>query len=91
MTILEDLYYGNITPVERSIVRDSELDKLVKLLSRNEEAISSSLTEKQLEAFGKFKETQYELSGNIEKQAFIDGFILATKIMVEVMSYRTEQ
>ena len=38
MTTLEDLYYGNISPHERYIKRDSRVDKLVKLICKNEES-----------------------------------------------------
>jgi len=58
MTTLEDLYYGNISPCERDMKRGSRMDKLVKLICKNEESLMSTFT---------------------------DGFILATRIMVEVM------
>lgn len=85
MTILEDLYYGNITPSGRDIRRGSRMDKLVKLICQNEEALMSTLTEQQKETFDKFKDCQSELCDITARQAFADGFILATKIMVEVM------
>ena len=37
MTILEDLWYGNVRPTERSIVRGSKLDNLMNLLCQNED------------------------------------------------------
>lgn len=85
MTTLEDLYYGNIRPCVRDMVRDSRMDKLVKLTCKNEESLMSTFTEQQKETFEKFKACQSELSGLIERYAFRDGFILATRIMVEVM------
>ena len=56
MTTLENLYYGNINPNERFIKRGSRMDKLVKLICRNEEELASTLTEKQKEVFEKFKD-----------------------------------
>ena len=56
MTKLENLYYGNINPNERFIKRGSRMDKLVKLICRNEEELASTLTEKQKEVFEKFKD-----------------------------------
>ena len=85
MTTLEDLYYGNISPWERDIKRGSRMDKLVKLICKNEESLMSNLTEQQKETFDKFKECQSELCDITARQAFTDGFILATRIMVEVM------
>ena len=85
MKTLEDLYYGNISPHERYIKRGTRVDKLVKLICKNEEDLNSTLTEKQKETFEKFKDCQNELSCITEREAFSSGFILATRIMVEVM------
>ena len=38
MTTLEDLYYGNISPCEHDMKRGSRMDKLVKLICKNEES-----------------------------------------------------
>ena len=85
MTTLEDLYYGNISPHERYIKRGTRVDKLVKLICKNEEELNSTLTEKQKETFEKFKDCANELSSIAEREAFSTGFILATRIMAEVM------
>ena len=85
MTTLEDLYYGNISPWERDIKHGTRMDKLVKLICKNKESLMSPLTEQQKETFDKFKEFQSELCDITARQAFTDGFILATRIMVEVM------
>ena len=61
------------------------MDKLVKLICKNEESLMSTLTEQQKETFEKFKDCQSEICDLTARQAFADGFILATRIMVEVM------
>ncbi len=85
MTTLEDLYYGNIHPCDRDVVRGSPTDKLLRLLCQNEESLTATLTEQQKEIFLKFKNCQDELLFFGEREAFRMGFILATRIMVEVM------
>ena len=85
MTTLEDLYYGNISPHERYIKRVARVDKLVKLICKDEDELTAGLTEKQKETFEKFKDCQSELNSITEREAFSYGFILATRIMVEVM------
>ena len=85
MTTLEDLYYGNISPWERDIKRGTRMDKLVKLICKNEESLMSILTEQQKETFERFKDCQSEICDLTARQAFADGFILAARIMVEVM------
>lgn len=84
-TTLEDLYFGNISPHERYIQRGTRVDKLVKLICKNEEELNTSLTEKQKESFEKFKDCTNELSCITEGEAFSSGFILATRLMAEVM------
>ena len=85
MTTLEDLYFGNINPNERETKRGSRIDQLVKLMCKNEDALGVTLTEQQKETFEKFKDAQRELSLLTERDAFRSGFILAARIMVEVM------
>jgi len=85
MTTLEDLYYGNISPHERYIKRGTRIDEFVKLICRNEDELNATLTEKQKETFEKFKDCTSELTCITEREAFSSGFILATRIMMEVM------
>ena len=85
MTTLEYIYYGNIHPYERYIKKGKNQETLEKMIFKNEEELGSTLTEKQKETFEKFKDCQNELSGVTEQDAFRDGFILAVRIMVEVM------
>lgn len=85
MTILEDLWYGNVRPTERSIVRGGKLNNLMKLLCQNEDDLMSGITDKQKENFEKFKDCQSEITDYLETEAFTQGFTIAVKLMVEVM------
>ena len=78
MTTLEDLYYGNISPWERDIKRGSRMDKLVKLICKNEESLMSTLTEQQKETFEKFKDCQSEISDLTARQAFCRAYSIST-------------
>ena len=42
MTTIEDLYYGNIHPCDRDVVRGSPVDRLLKLLCKNEETLTAT-------------------------------------------------
>ena len=85
MTILEDLWYENVRPTERSIIRGSKLDNLMNLLCQNEDDLMKGITEKQKESFEKFKDCQSEITDYLETEAFTQGFTIAVKLMVEVM------
>lgn len=91
MNILEDLYYGNICPCDRDVKRGSKTDRLQKLICRNEEELLSTLTDKQKETFEKYKDAQSELYNYFEREVFTQGFILATKIMIEVQNDKGEE
>lgn len=91
MNILEDIYYGNVCPCDRDVKRDSKVDCLQKLICRNEEELLSTLTEKQKETFEKHKDAQSELYNYFEREVFAQGFILATKIMIEVQNDKGEE
>ena len=45
----------------------------------------STLTEQQRETFEKYKDCKSDIDGMNELEAFINGFKLATKIMMEVV------
>ena len=47
MNTLEDLYYGNLFPQEKCAKLDDEVKELLKLLNRNEEKLTATLTEVQ--------------------------------------------
>ena len=85
MTVLEQLFDGGINPMERFVKRNPQIDNLVELIERNEEALKSTLTEKQKETPEKLLDAESELSTLTERNSFRTGFILAVRIMVEVM------
>ena len=90
MNILEDLYYGNVSPCDRDVKRGSKVDKLQTLVCQYEVELNKTLTEKQKEILEKFKEVYSELYCCLERDMFAQGFIIATRIMIEVQNYRGE-
>lgn len=86
MNTLEDLYYGNLFPHEKCAKLDYEVKELLKLLNRNEEKLTSTLTELQKEIFEKYKDCNYEISEISERESFIKGFQLGARIIIEAIS-----
>ena len=86
MTTLENLYYGNIAPHEYEVVRGSEYDITAMLVIHHEQELSAMLTERQNAMLQKIKDNHTELMNLGERDAFIRGFSLAVRLMVEVMS-----
>mgnify|MGYP003194423217 CR=1 FL=1 len=85
MNILEELYYGNIVPNEKCAKLNYEVKELLKLLNRNEEKLTATLTESQKETFEKYKDCNREISEICERESFIKGFQLGAMIIIEVI------
>lgn len=85
MKILDELWYGNITPNERYIPPKSQFAKQIDLIVRNEEKLTALLSDEAKEIFEKLQDCQSELSGINEREAFVSGFRLGAKIIIEVM------
>ena len=83
MKTIENLYYGNIYLCE-NMTRDNEKYKnLLRLYSKNQEKLLSTLTEEQKERYEKIYNCEDELSRELEKQAFINGFRLGVQLVTE--------
>ena len=82
-SIIEELYYGNITPAERSYCKTGEYAHILQLVTRNEEKLTDTLTEAQKETFEKFKDGTSELSSMTEVTAFTIGFKLGLRLTAE--------
>lgn len=80
MSILQELWYGNIRPNEDKVITDEE-KKLVSLIARHHETLSSSLKNNDLVVFEKYVDCFTEYASLIECQAFEIGFKLALKLM----------
>lgn len=86
MNTLEDLYYGNIVPNEKCAKLDDEVKELLKLLNRNEEKLTATLTESQKETFEKYKDCNREISEISEREIFLNGFRMGARIIIDVVN-----
>ena len=88
MDILEDLYYGNLFPHEKCAKLDDEMKELNGLLNRNEEKLTATLSDEQKETFEKYKDCNREISEICERNAFLNGFRLGARIIIEVIFFQ---
>ena len=86
MNTLEDLYYGNLLPHETCAKLDDEGKELLKLLNRNEEKITATLTEAQKDTFEKYKDCNREISEISEREIFLNGIRLGARIIIDVVN-----
>ena len=83
--ILEELWYGNINPLEDSTDGNAEVKKLLSLVGRNRDKLCESMTEQQKADLAKYDDSVNEMYGIIEQEVFVHGFRLGARIMLETL------
>ena len=83
MTLLEDLWYGNLNPHEAILTENRRFKHLLSLMGRNRDELSETLTDKQQETLEKYDEAMNELHSLAEVEAFSYGFRLGVRLMIE--------
>lgn len=86
MSILENLWYGNISPWERPFKKDSAYAELLALVVRHQEDLLGRLNDEEKEIFERFADCTTEMHDLTEREALIKGFMIGTRIVIEVMT-----
>ena len=85
MSILEELWYGNIEPAEYDISPDKNYKEMLQLISRNEDKLLATMTDEQKELFAKYADCVREYQVMSEYLLFQNSFRLGGRMMLEVM------
>lgn len=85
MKILEELWYGNITPNDRDVSKERQHHKLGAFIVRHEENLMPLLSDSAKEIYEKLRDCQLELHGFNECEAFCIGFRLGARIAYETI------
>lgn len=86
MTVLENLYNGNIEPTDsESLKNNIRYKEGLALVGRLQEELSATLNEEQKAIFEKYLTAENELSVVSNEETFKTGYRLATQIMIECM------
>ena len=83
MNILENLYYGNISPCEQFIRPDSQIQKTMQKRDDIEAALNSSFTDEQKRMFDQYLMLSGEILDACCLNSFITGFRLGSGITYE--------
>ena len=83
--ILEDLYYGNITPHDQDMTAGSELNQAVGRVACYESQLTEQLDETGQTILTKLIRSQHEIDSITARENFILGFRLGVRIMSECM------
>ena len=84
--IFEDLYYGNITPIQRSVRPNSRVQTLMKKQSDLETKLSESLTEEQRGIFEQYLSFFADLLDANCLDSFITDFRLGARFTHEIFA-----
>ena len=85
MTVLEELWYGNLEPSEFDSSSSKEYKELLHLVGRNEEKLLATMTAEQKELFSRYSDCVRELQSLTECLLFQNSFKLGARMMAEVM------
>ena len=85
MKILEELWYGRINPIQRTQPDDKSASELTEQIVEKEDELAPLLSDEAKEILDQMRDKQLDLSTSNERKAFISGFKLGARIMLEVM------
>ena len=91
MTILENLWHGNITPSVRAVEYGSEYDMLAAASNDFEEIFTAELSAEGKRAYAEFCKLADALTDISECDAFSKGFRLGAALMLEILSEEKTQ
>ena len=90
MGIIEDLWYGNISPCERDIKRSSEYADVLKRIVQHEAKLHARLNDEEKEILERFVDCSNEICSLSERETFTRGFTLGIKLILEVLYSENE-
>ena len=91
MRVLKELYYGNISPNERTIAKGSKYESVLNVLARDEALLSDLLSGAELDLFNEYGDAQAELNSITAVENFVYGFRLGAKVGLEIVKNEDEQ
>ena len=83
MTTLENLWYGNIRPVEQFVEGHAEYKILLHLVANNREKLEATLSLEQAKLFEKYCAAVSKMNSISETVAFKNGFCIAVELFSE--------
>ena len=85
MRLLSELWYGNIEPQDCTIPRNSEYKHLLTKICEYEEQFRGILSPEQQKDFEDYENSTISVTAISEEAAFVYGFRLGAKMMMEVL------
>lgn len=88
--ILEELWYGNLNPIEEYLESKEEFSAIMECLCKYQKDFKATLSDEQKAMFEKLDGCSNELEDMNQREIFAYGFRFGAKIAIEVMSFRID-
>ena len=85
MNVLNELWYGNISPNSDCRIATKEAKELIGYIATHHDNLTNTLDEKQKDILQRFDDCWSELSEINEREIFTYAFRLGARIMLEVL------
>lgn len=82
---IEDLYYGNVIPFEKSFSKNSEYGQINKKAADVREKLEKTLNEEELKLLNEYCDLNGRGSTYLEFDSFLQGFRLGTRLLCEAL------
>ncbi len=83
MNFIEELYYGNINPNQKTFEKGTQFAKALKLFCESESKLTEALTGEKLKLFNDMVNAGDEITACTDVENFKIGFILGVRMMVD--------
>ena len=85
-SILNELYYGNICPVEQMGRLTPEAKAILKRMHENEEKLKMSLNEQEKTLLHAIQDDRLELAASVGEKRFREAFTLGARLAIEIFT-----
>ena len=90
MSIIKDLYNGNLNPAYKLIKKGGEYEKINTTLIDHIKELESQLNETQKDLLEKITDSIYLLDDLYATEMFIEGFTVGAQLMCDVQNNQSE-
>ncbi len=85
-SIINELYYGNIRPVEQMGKLTPEVKAILKRMHENEDKLEESLNEQEKALLHAIQDDRLEATYIIQEKRFREAFTLGARLMAEMLT-----
>ena len=85
-SIINELYYGNIRPVEQMGKLTPEVKDILKRMHENEDKLEESLNVQEKALLYAIQDDRLEVACTIQEKRFREAFTLGARLMAEILA-----